>query len=86
MTKKELEVETDPEKLTKFLCGGNFYRGGSDPELKPDSEYPDWLWELKLDRTPMPFEELDPESDRYWNHLRKRARWRHNKLAKTKKF
>mmetsp|Transcript_2216 Transcript_2216/g.5213 ORF Transcript_2216/g.5213 Transcript_2216/m.5213 type:complete len:156 (-) Transcript_2216:188-655(-) len=28
-------------------CTGlNYTKGGSDPELGPDSDYPDWLWEL----------------------------------------
>lgn len=26
--------------------GANFHTEGEDPELKPDEEYPDWLWEL----------------------------------------
>ena len=26
--------------------GANVYQSGSDPPLKPDSEYPEWLWGL----------------------------------------
>ena len=26
--------------------GVNYAKGGQDPELKPDSEYPEWLWGL----------------------------------------
>ena len=26
--------------------GVNILKNGSDPELKPDDEYPEWLWKL----------------------------------------
>lgn len=44
--KKIIPVETDAKKLTKFVCGSNILKEGPDVELKPDSEYPDWLWTL----------------------------------------
>ena len=28
------------------VTGLNITKGGSDPPLKPDEEYPDWLWQL----------------------------------------
>lgn len=46
--KSELPVETDTKKLVKFVCGSNILKEGQDVELKPDSEYPDWLWNLNL--------------------------------------
>ena len=47
MEKKILPVETDSHKLVNFVCGTNLLReGGEDIKLKPDSEYPDWLWTL----------------------------------------
>lgn len=73
-----LEPETDPVKLTTFLCGGNISReGGEDPELKPESEYPDWLWTLSLDRRAPPLDELDPDTWEYWIRLHKYNRKRH---------
>lgn len=67
-----LEPETDPVKLTTFLCGGDISReGGKDPELKPESEYPDWLWTLRLERQTPPLEELDPDTWEYWIKLHK---------------
>lgn len=46
--KSELPVETDAKKLVKFVCGSNILKEGKDVELKPDSEYPEWLWNLNL--------------------------------------
>ncbi|KAK9867814.1 hypothetical protein WJX84_000683 [Apatococcus fuscideae] len=34
------------EAGSKSVPGLNIKKSGSDPELKEDSEYPDWLWEL----------------------------------------
>ena len=67
-----LEPESDPVKLTTFLCGGDISReGGKDPELKPESEYPDWLWTLRLEKGSLPLDELDPDTWDYWIKLQK---------------
>lgn len=29
-----------------MATGLNILKTGSDPQLKPDTEYPDWLWKL----------------------------------------
>jgi large subunit ribosomal protein L54 len=66
-----LAPESDPEKLTRFLCGGNISReGGVDPALKPETEYPDWLWTLRTDRGPPSLDDLDPNSWQYWRQMR----------------
>ncbi|GBG84401.1 hypothetical protein CBR_g38683 [Chara braunii] len=39
------------ELRSKFTVGANIMKDGSDPPLKDDSEYPDWLWTL-LDKQP----------------------------------
>lgn len=54
-------------------------------QLKPDSEYPDWLWTLNTERI-IPLEELDPNTKQYWRRLRKMALRRNNQLSKLKKF
>lgn len=46
LEKSEIPVETDAKKLVKFVCGSNILKEGQDIETKPDSEYPDWLWNL----------------------------------------
>ena len=85
MAKKQLPVETNPEKLVTYVCGSNIYKTGEDIKIKEDSEYPDWLWTLRTGKVP-PLEELDPESMEYWSRLRKMYRQRYNTLHKGKKF
>lgn len=83
--KKVLPVEKDPVRLTTFLCGSNIYKTGEDVKLKPDSEYPEWLWSLRTGPPP-PLEELDPNSMEYWSRVRTIGRRQKNKLAQIKKF
>ena len=49
--KKVLPVETDPEKLVNFVCGSNFLKEGENIKLQPDSEYPEWLWDLNVGKS-----------------------------------
>ena len=84
--KPTIEVETDAMKLTRFCCGANIYTAGADPQLKPESEYPEWLWSLRLDRQPPDLSELDPNEHRYWQRLRKMAIRQNNKLMKVRKL
>ena len=80
-----LQPETDPVKLTTFLCGGNISReGGQDPELRPESEYPDWLWTLRTDRRAPSLDELDPDTWEYWIKLHKINRKRKLTAMKVK--
>ncbi|KAG5881301.1 hypothetical protein JTB14_016172 [Gonioctena quinquepunctata] len=85
MEKKLLPVETDPERLTKYACGTNIFKTGEDVLLKPDEEYPEWLWNISTGPPP-PLEELDPNSKEYWKRIRKMAMRRNNQLAQLKKF
>lgn len=83
--KQVLPVETDPEKLVKYVCGSNIYVTGEDVEVKPDSEYPDWLWTLRTGPKPT-LEEMDPNTKEYWKLVRKMGMKRNNKLAQLRKF
>lgn len=53
-------------------------------QLKPESEYPDWLWEIHTG-PPKKLEELDPNTKEYWRRVRKTAFRQHNRLEKTKR-
>lgn len=83
--KKILPVETDAKRLVSYCCGSNIYKTGEDIKLKPDSEYPNWLWEIRLG-PPLPLEALNPDSKEYWRRIRKLAIKRNLQLAKLKKF
>ena len=45
-------VETDPARLVEYCCGSNIMVEGEDIKLGPDSDYPDWLWELDTSGKP----------------------------------
>ncbi|XP_067631631.1 large ribosomal subunit protein mL54 [Eurosta solidaginis] len=85
MEKKEIPVETDVNKLLNYVCGSNILKTGQDIKLKPDSEYPDWLWSLNVDRI-IPLDEMNPETKQYWRRIRKHALRRNNQLRKLRKF
>lgn len=80
-----LPVEADVNKLLKYVCGSNIYKEGQDIELMSDSEYPDWLWTIRIGPAP-PLEELDPNTKTYWRRVRKMGIKRYNKLSALKKF
>ncbi|KAJ1530945.1 hypothetical protein ONE63_005781 [Megalurothrips usitatus] len=46
VAKVKMEVEKDPNKLVNYVCGSNIMQTGEDIKIKPDSEYPDWLWNV----------------------------------------
>nr|SVE75537.1 EOG090X0KWJ [Daphnia dolichocephala] len=80
-----LPVETNPEKLVDFVCGSNILKQGQDIQLKPDNEYPEWLWSLRLTK-PAPLEEMDENSIQYWRRLRKLNIRRQSRLMKLRKY
>ncbi|XP_036898436.1 39S ribosomal protein L54, mitochondrial [Sturnira hondurensis] len=82
---KDPEVCTDPVRLTTHAMGVNIYKEGQDVVLKPDAEYPEWLFQMNVG-PPKKLEELDPETREYWRLLRKQNIWRYNRLSKNRKF
>ncbi|KYM98839.1 PREDICTED: 39S ribosomal protein L54, mitochondrial [Cyphomyrmex costatus] len=84
--KKVLPVETDVNRLLTHVCGTNICKeGGKDIELKPDSEYPSWLWNIRTGPPP-PLEELDPNTKQYYRKLRLLGLRRNNQKSTTRKF
>nr|CAG4642225.1 EOG090X0KWJ [Eurycercus lamellatus] len=83
--KKVFPVVTDADKLVNFVCGSNVLKQGQDIQLKPDNEYPDWLWTLRLEKPP-PLEEMDQNSLAYWKRLRKLNLQRQAKLMRLRKY
>lgn len=83
--KKLLPVETDPVKLVNYVCGSNIYKEGEDVKLKPNDEYPDWLWNVRTGRAKS-LEELEPDSKEYWRRIRKMGIKRANLLKQLKPF
>jgi large subunit ribosomal protein L54 len=64
---EEPEAETKEITLNMDVClGANYFKTGDDPVIKPESEYPDWLWELDKPQEP------DESSKQYWRKLRKK--------------
>lgn len=55
---------------------------GEDVKIKDDSEYPDWIWELKIDSRPTA-EDFDPNSKEYWQFLETRQLIRRLRLLKS---
>ncbi|XP_076165644.1 mitochondrial ribosomal protein L54 [Ptiloglossa arizonensis] len=82
--KVQLPVEKDVNKLLTYVCGSNIYQTGEDVKLKPDSEYPDWLWTLRL--KPKDFSELDPNTKEYWKYVRKHGLLQNNRKMKHRRF
>ncbi|XP_076659805.1 mitochondrial ribosomal protein L54 isoform X2 [Halictus rubicundus] len=80
LEKVEIPVEKDINKLLTYVCGSNIMKEGEDVKLKPDSEYPDWLWNLRTE--PMKLEDLDPNTKQYWRYLRRQGLKRNNRWAK----
>ncbi|GFO07752.1 39S ribosomal protein l54, mitochondrial [Plakobranchus ocellatus] len=80
--KTRMEVETDPQKLLTHCCGANIYVEGDDPELKKDSDYPEWLWNLRTERGGADLSELDPNTMAYWRRLTKLTAQRNTRVSK----
>ncbi|XP_037079163.1 39S ribosomal protein L54, mitochondrial-like [Pollicipes pollicipes] len=87
--KTVLPVETDPHRLVQYCCGSNILIEGEDIQLAPDSDYPDWLWELDTSAghaALLLWKSLSPDSLQYWWLVRNKAIRRQNQLLAKKKL
>jgi len=64
-----LAVETDPHKLVNYCCGLNYHIDEPPIKLKPDEEYPEWLWNLRLTEKPNSWE-MEPGTKEYYLRLK----------------
>ena len=60
-------------------AGANYCKTGEDPIIKPESEYPEWLWRL-LDQ-----QEPPADSIQYWRRLRKDKARKANAASKERR-
>lgn len=67
MFKRYSTVSVTYSSILYFLLYFSF--SGENIKLKPDSEYPSWLFELRLGPPPE-LEELDPNYYQYWQKLK----------------
>ncbi|CAG9537230.1 unnamed protein product [Cercopithifilaria johnstoni] len=78
-------IDLNTEKLCTHVCVNYLIEGGEDPKILPDSEYPTWLFELKLERK-KELEDLDPEVDGwlYWRAYRLRQLRQTHRIERLK--
>merc|ERR1719340_548116 len=82
--KRALSVETDPEKLVNFVCGSDYrteeHREGDVP-IKPDSEYPSWLFTMDVTRPkPKAIDMENKNTIEYYEQLRQEHMWKQRHL------
>lgn len=79
------ELVTDPATLANFAVGVNYLQDAPMVPLRPDAEYPEWLFQMHLG-PPKKLQELDPDALQYWRRLRKHNSWQRNKLKKSRRL
>ena len=58
--------------------------GDSEPVMiRPDSEYPAWLWSIRVERPLPPLEERDPNTKEYWMQVARDMKRKRNRLMKV---
>ncbi len=82
-------METDTHRLSTHCCGLDYRcdgQGPGDPELRPDAEYPEWLFSMDVSRPRPTSDQMEPGTLEYFLQLRKEHVDRLHKIrAKRKK-
>ncbi|XP_054163184.1 uncharacterized protein LOC128961012 [Oppia nitens] len=81
-----LPVEKDADKLVTHCCGANYFKDGEEIKLKADEEYPDWIWQLRLNYPPN-IHELEPNTKEYWERLAivgQQREWRQRRVSRQR--
>ena len=42
-------VKDDAKYIVSYVSGSNIFKTGEDIKIKDDSEYPDWIWTVRLE-------------------------------------
>ena len=63
----DAEMETPPLNMDVCL-GANYFKTGEDPVIRPESEYPEWLWKLQTEK-----QQLGADASKLeWRRFRKK--------------
>ncbi|KMT17086.1 hypothetical protein BVRB_2g041400 [Beta vulgaris subsp. vulgaris] len=84
------KISLTKEVKATTVVGANILKDGTDPKVRPDSEYPDWLFQL-LDKRPAlselqrkEAEDLSVEDLKRYVKLDNRARIKENNSVRAK--
>uniref|UniRef100_A0A0K2UQX8 Large ribosomal subunit protein mL54 n=1 Tax=Lepeophtheirus salmonis TaxID=72036 RepID=A0A0K2UQX8_LEPSM len=82
------EIEKDAQKLSNFVCGLNYRideERGEEVHIKPDSEYPEWLFTMDMSGQKKPLDQIPPGTIEYYERLREERLKIYRKKQKTLK-
>uniref|UniRef100_A0A803T0Z7 Large ribosomal subunit protein mL54 n=1 Tax=Anolis carolinensis TaxID=28377 RepID=A0A803T0Z7_ANOCA len=74
-----------PILLTSHAMSAHIYKEGLPVALKPDAEYPEWLFQMYFGPCKK-LKGLDLETPEYWRLLWRQTTQQWNKLCKTRPF
>lgn len=77
---------TDPSILPTTCPGLNYKKTGDEVPLKPDSEYPDWLWSLGGPKKAIQEMSFETDGKTYTRRLRKMKLRENNMIRKQRRF
>eukprot|EP00731_Ephydatia_muelleri_P016253 Em0009g677a len=79
---KKKPASTKKAHLNMEVCvGANIFKAGADPAIRPESEYPSWLWSLLEPKRS--YLELSPNTKQYWRRYNKDNTNKANALKKA---